>query len=266
MLTAAAADKRDEPETEEEALAKVVALDGLIEALLEADGATALQNLIAENLLSLDQSFYLRLAARADGADDATKEQLNALAIAVMQVSEAIVTRTKEQMQTSAVVLQEIVMAAAEESTGEFVVPLKEDKVDAMRAAYRERATRVDEATLSNAYAWMRKAADDSLDGMVVIIQRVLQIYAGEALSVGGAAPETMAGKVNAVMAANEEEWEGLLSAIAADGAQEGFTTELQQRMERVVLNLPNGSYQQRVQAEFLKELEGRAKTIFETA
>ena len=33
--------------------------------------------------------------------------------------------------------------------------------------------------------------------------------------------------------------------------------------MEKVVLNLPNGSYAQRVQAEYLKEVEDRGKDIY---
>jgi hypothetical protein len=37
----------------------------------------------------------------------------------------------------------------------------------------------------------------------------------------------------------------------------------LQRRMESVVLGLPSGSYAQRVQAEYLKELEERAKAAF---
>lgn len=38
----------------------------------------------------------------------------------------------------------------------------------------------------------------------------------------------------------------------------------LQRRMESVVLGLPSGSYAQRVQAEYLKELESRAREVFE--
>ncbi len=37
----------------------------------------------------------------------------------------------------------------------------------------------------------------------------------------------------------------------------------LQRRMESVVLGLPSGSYAQRVQAEYVKELEDRAKGAF---
>jgi hypothetical protein len=36
--------------------------------------------------------------------------------------------------------------------------------------------------------------------------------------------------------------------------------------MEGVVLNLPNGSYAQRVQAEYLKEIEDRGKEFFAQA
>ncbi len=38
----------------------------------------------------------------------------------------------------------------------------------------------------------------------------------------------------------------------------------LQRRMEAVVLGLASGSYGQRVCAEYLKELESRAKAVFQ--
>ena len=45
--------------------------------------------------------------------------------------------------------------------------------------------------------------------------------------------------------------------------SEAGFMEALQRRMESVVLGLPSGSYAQRVQAEYLKELEERAKGAF---
>lgn len=39
------------------------------------------------------------------------------------------------------------------------------------------------QALLSNAFAWMRKASDDKLDGMVALLQKVLQLYAAKTLS-----------------------------------------------------------------------------------
>ena len=40
----------------------------------------------------------------------------------------------------------------------------------------------------------------------------------------------------------------------------------LRRRMEKTVLMLPSGSYAQRVQAEFLSELEARATKAFQSA
>jgi hypothetical protein len=37
----------------------------------------------------------------------------------------------------------------------------------------------------------------------------------------------------------------------------------LQKKMESTVLGMQSGSYAQRVQAEYLKEVEARAKTVF---
>lgn len=45
--------------------------------------------------------------------------------------------------------------------------------------------------------------------------------------------------------------------------SEPAFMEALQRRMEGVVLGLPSGSYAQRVQAEYLKELEERAKGVF---
>ena len=48
------------------------------------------------------------------------------------------------------------------------------------------------QALLSNAFAWMRKASDDKLDGMVALLQKVLQLYAAKALSSPVAGPLTV--------------------------------------------------------------------------
>lgn len=40
----------------------------------------------------------------------------------------------------------------------------------------------------------------------------------------------------------------------------------LRKKMEALVLSLPSGSYAQRVQAEYLKELEGRMQAAFQSA
>ena len=48
-------------------------------------------------------------------------------------------------------------------------------QADAMRREVAARKGELDEALLSNAFAWMRKAADDRLDGMVALLQKVGQ-------------------------------------------------------------------------------------------
>jgi hypothetical protein len=46
----------------------------------------------------------------------------------------------------------------------------------------------------------------------------------------------------------------------------DALVAALRRRMERLVLEHPSGSYAQRVQAEFLSELEARATRVFQDA
>jgi hypothetical protein len=55
-------------------------------------------------------------------------------------------------------------------------------QVAAVRAALDRNAERLDEAMLSNCFAWMKKCADDKMDTMVSLLQKVLQLYAARAL------------------------------------------------------------------------------------
>lgn len=67
------------------------------------------------------------------------------------------------------------------------------------------------------------------------------------------------------VILAQESQWASLIRSLALDGtiSEAAFMEALQRRMEGVVLGLQSGSYAQRVQAEFLKEVESRAKGVF---
>ncbi len=245
--------------------AAIASLDALIDSLLAAKSDEAMTQLVTANVLSFDVKFFLRVAARADTASERDKASLTSLAQRTMRMMDTIVAQTQRQMSSSQEVLSAIVRAAADEGTGAFVLPLREDRLAAVRKVLGEHT--VDEAVISNAYAWMRKANDDGLDGMVVVIQRVLQLWAGRELcrAPAGAAPDAPAeALLQRVMASTEEAWDELLHGAGAAGATEaGLSTALQQRMEAVVLGLPNGSYAQRVQAEYLKELERRVKAAF---
>ena len=67
------------------------------------------------------------------------------------------------------------------------------------------------------------------------------------------------------MLEAGEARWEPTLKAAieAGDCSEVSFQEEMQRRMESTVLTLKSGSYSQRVQAEFLKELEDRAAAVF---
>lgn len=57
--------------------------------------------------------------------------------------------------------------------------------------------------------------------------------------------------------------WDATITAGIADGASAAdLTSEVQRTMESVVLSLDNGSMQQRVMAEYLRELVTRIKAL----
>lgn len=49
--------------------------------------------------------------------------------------------------------------------TGEWELPLRPDKLDAMRAVMAANASGLDESLLASCYSWMRKASEDKLGG-----------------------------------------------------------------------------------------------------
>lgn len=51
-----------------------------------------------------------------------------------------------------------------------------------MREALEARSDQLDEALLSNCFAWMKKCQEDRFDSMVLLLQKVLQLYAARAL------------------------------------------------------------------------------------
>lgn len=249
-------------------LSEIAALDELIDVLLDSENAEDLSKKVADNILSMERKFWLRLATRADTASsEEQKEKLASLARVVMQLVDAMVRKTNEQLTDSAIVLQDILRAAADEVTGEWTVPLPPEKVAAMKAVMDQQSDKIDEALLSNCFAWMRKASDDKLDGMVEILRKVLQLYAARAVSASVSQQELS--KEDSILADILKEDEGAWAILLRKKAQAGeisevsFLEALQRKMESVVLGLSSGSYAQRVQAEYLKELESRAKGVF---
>lgn len=107
--------------------------------------------------------------------------------------------------------------------------------------------------------------------GVVALLQKVLQVYAAQQLSGvtdtdgSSSTTDTATELLDAVLAADEGEWETLLRSALEEGrtSQEAFTQALQRRMEHTVLGMSSGSYKQRVLAEYLKELASRADALF---
>lgn len=238
--------------------------------------------------------FFLRIAERADEASDPMeKEKLSALAENLVNTIQAVVSMTEESLDERAKDVERVVKAASEPESGEFLVPLRKERVDAMRMVMEE----LDEADLNEGFlstidAWMNKAHQDGMDGMVTIMQKALQIYAGTAISrariqlqanVGAAlvgedqaaADAAAADKDSSESAASAlletlfhvdtDEWDAEISkgiAEADDVSKDALVGEVQKTMEGVILGLENGSMVQRVQAEFLRELVTRIEAV----
>jgi flagellar biosynthesis regulator FlaF len=244
-------------------LQEAAQLDELIDMLMAAKSEQELSRVVAENIFKFDPKFWLRVATRNDSITDADqKDRLRAVADSVMILVDTMVKQTEQQLNDSAAVLQDILKAAADEK-GEWYLPLDPAQVAAVRAALDKHSDRLDEALLSNCFAWMKKCQDDRMDTMVTLLQKILQLYASKALK----GPETSGpeGVLNEVVYAEEKDWDGIIKQSAAGGkvAEAAFMEALQKKMELIVLGMQSGSYAQRVQAEFLKEVEARAKSVY---
>ena len=159
-------------------------------------------------------------------------------------------------MDKSSEQLQRIIAAVANQKTMEFDVPLKADALKRMEKEISK--CTIDEGMLNTTYAWIRKSDEDKRDAMVHILQKFLQVYASRELNKDRAPLDELLG------CSNTDKWPAVFQKLVNDGYGEvAFTKELQQRMEEVVLGLTNGSYAQRVQAEYLKEIEERSKKYY---
>lgn len=87
---------------------------------------------VADNILSIDEHFWLRLAARNDAADESEKQKLSSLASTVMHLVEAAVAETEEQLTGSGKVVQEIMKSSAN-ADGTWPMPLPDENVEQMK-------------------------------------------------------------------------------------------------------------------------------------
>jgi len=275
--------------------ADLTVIDDMITKLSEAK-PYELPNAVSRAIRVVSSpQFFLRIAERADEASDPMeKEKLSALAENLVNTIQAVVSMTEESLDERAKDVERVVKAASEPESGEFLVPLSKERVDAMRMVMEE----LDEADLNEGFlstvdAWMNKAHQDGMDGMVTIMQKALQIYAGTAISrariqlqanVGAALVGEDQAAADAAAAAEKESSESAASALlgklffvdtdewdaeirkgiaeADDVSKDALIGEVQKTMEGVILGLENGSMVQRVQAEFLRELVTRIEAV----
>jgi hypothetical protein len=244
-------------------------MDEMIDKLADAkpyDLPNAVQR--AFRVISSPQ-FFMRIAARADETTDTVQqEKLSALAANLVSTLEAVVSTTEDRMDERAKDVENVIKAAAEPDSGEFMVPLLPERVAAMRSALQA----LDESALDTVFlntidAWMMKSHEDGMDLMVGILQKALQMYAGTSIL----RAQKLANKTKEQSAAYKL-FEQLLNtdadvwdAAITQGLSEELTakqlqTEIQRTMETNILSLEAGSMAQQVQAEFLQEMVKRVE------
>lgn len=219
--------------------------------------------------------FFLRIAFRADEAsDEEERQRLQILASNLVTTLEAVVETTTEQLEERAQAVESVVKAAAEPDSGEFLVPLSVERMVAMQTALSNLPESfLDEGFLATVDAWIVKSHQDGMDGMVGILQKVLQMYAGLSISralrnqqrCGGEQvqvppPDDIKLELEQLLKSDAADWDILL-CTQPKPAIANVRKIVQRTMETVVLSLETGSMAQQVQAEYLKELLQRVET-----
>jgi hypothetical protein len=229
-----------------------------------------LEKLLADNIKSIDQRIFLRLAEMSDSEeDDYEKLRIRTLATTVQTTLENILKQADAMMDADADAVQSLLRKMALEN-GEFELPVPDAQLAALRGAIREKQQALDEGFVATAKAYMKKASDDGLEGMVDVMRVLLQVFAAERLRSLSASSSAEAGEgvqatLDALLDARPEEWASVLEAQTSSDAAvcsaEELVSVLQDKMGEVVLGMPAGSTVQNVVAEYLNELIGQART-----
>jgi len=256
------------PPTEEE----LKVMDEMIEKLADAQ-VFELPNAVqrAFRVISSPQ-FFLRIASRQDqAATDEERQRLESLASNLISTLEAVVSTTEDKLDERAKEVEAVVKAAAEPESGEFMVPLLPERVEAMRnKLLKLDPSSLDEGFLSTLDAWMNKSHKDGMDLMVGILQKVLQMYAGISITrvrqqqqpqsndgdsddddAAAARGEAVFDKL---LETDAESWQRVLDKTDPASLEQAEIA-VKKAMEGIVLSLEAGSMAQQVQAEYLQEM-----------
>ncbi|OAE22057.1 hypothetical protein AXG93_3719s1370 [Marchantia polymorpha subsp. ruderalis] len=254
-----------------------VELDKLIDTLRETE-YEKLPQIVAENVLGFNTDFWLRLAARADLATSPDDQRdYEVLASNIMNLVELIVRKTQEKIESSTDILKSILVPLIEDVDGEISWPPRNpESISMMRKEVerREDGGYLDESFLSEVSAQLRQATEDGdKPGLVAILQKVLQLYASTVLSrrtysVKGDQVDKAEELLEKLIAGDEENWNELLRAGLVFGGGSVESNDLfrvvEKRVERTLMRTENGSYQQRLLVEYVREIQTRTELLVE--
>mmetsp|Transcript_11088 Transcript_11088/g.37766 ORF Transcript_11088/g.37766 Transcript_11088/m.37766 type:complete len:299 (+) Transcript_11088:36-932(+) len=216
-----------------------------------------LPKLVVDNIQMINATFFLRLAELSDATEDRLeKARLSELADIVARTLQSAVEKTDEIAESKSQQAQELLAILAEEN-GEFVTPVPVEKVDKLRQAMRARLGQLDETFVATLRSFLNKCRDDEMSGMVLILQRVLQVFASEVLiAMTSGVREELREPAHAFLLAEPQDWERLVRKQVADGdiSADQLSQLLKEEVAQAVLELPSGSLTQSVVAEFLGE------------
>eukprot|EP00667_Euglena_gracilis_P013857 EG_transcript_14312 len=248
-------------------------LDPLITQLRQA-AFDDLQRLVAENMPRLGPPFFLRIAELSDRADSLEeKAQLAAFSRLMVKTMETMYAQAEEKATELGSVVLDLLKLCAEDN-GEFLLPLPEAKLAAVRTAIRRRLKKyATDNFVSTIRAYIKKAADDKLEGVVVILQKIFQVYVAELLrgmcvnlKEGERCTATMIAVLTALLDADEERWDAeLQTTMFSDTATVdpgAFCILLNEEVGGMLFQLPAGSPLQQVCAEYIQEILERINKL----
>mmetsp|Transcript_28151 Transcript_28151/g.82732 ORF Transcript_28151/g.82732 Transcript_28151/m.82732 type:complete len:299 (-) Transcript_28151:326-1222(-) len=232
---------------------------------MRATSTQQLPQLVAANLQSIDTQFFLRLAELVDATDDRLeKARLSQLADTVAKTIQQALEKTDAVADAKSAQAQELIAMLADDN-GEFVTPVPEEKLAALRERVRQSLPQLDETFVATVRAFLKKCADDNLDGMVVVLQKVLQVFAAEVLvTMTRGLRDDLREATHALLLADADRWGEVLSERMASGdvSADEIAQVLREEVAQVVLELPSGSLTQSVVAEYLGEAIKRVDEV----
>ena len=239
-------------------------------------------------ILSLTE-FYMRFADYILKTIPKKEEQDKAAdkATYVWNEIQKVAKMAEDKMELSKELVTKVVSSAAD-ANGDFLVPLAKENMDNLKNTICENLEDCDEAFLTTLNSWMTKTReevgkieeqrakmieqgskpekelDNNMSGMVEILAKVFQTYAGQNLLKSDlekfrktpARPLLLQ-----LLDSDADEWNNLIFQNLKSEpicAPDDLVDEIAALIEGVVLGQPEGSMTQRVQAEYLRELLNR--------